>query len=222
MRYRITLPLIAAGVVATVVALAGTTASMSALTDRASLNLGASGIGSDAPFAILTVHPDGSVHHTAPGSAAVVPLTGDDAFVPGRSISVDIGVANNSPSVAAAVTMKIAPSDAEGTGQVGSAPNITPFIRVTVIDTATGQPLIGGSATDPSQGVTVDAASAVVGRLGPRGSAPLSDGGQWVAGAADSRHDLTVVLYYVDSPETSAYNGGAAALEVVFDGSSAQ
>lgn len=219
-RIRITLPLITAGVVATALAVLGTTSTMSALTDTAALNLGQGGIGSDVPFGIVTVHPDGTVHHAPPGAAAAVPLTGDDAFVPGRSLSVDLGVANNSPGVAAQVTMTIGPSDAAGTGQVGSAPNITPFIRVTIVDTSTGQLLLGGSASDPSQGVPVDAANAVIGRLGARGAAPLTDGDTWAPGAADSRRDLTIVLYYVDTPETSAYNGGATALEVVFDGSS--
>lgn len=221
MRLRTALPLTTGVVLATALALAGTTSTVSALTDRASLNVGPAGIGSNVPFGILTIHPDGTVHHAASGSAAVVPLTGDDSFVPGRSISVVIGVANNSPGVAAALTLSVVPSDAGGTGQSGTAPNITPFLRITVIDTATGQPVIGGSATDPSQGVALADATVALGRLGARGAAPLSDGDQWVAGAPDSRRDLTVVLYYVDTPETSAYNGGASALEVVFDGSTA-
>ncbi|GAB3575620.1 hypothetical protein GCM10027406_07410 [Leifsonia lichenia] len=220
MRRTIALPLISAGVVASVLAIVGTTTTVSALTDRASLTIGPAGIGSAVPFGIVTVGPDGTVHHAPPGSAAALPLTGDDAFVPGRSISVDLGVANNAPGIAAQVTIAIGPSDAAGTGQVGTSPNITPFIRVTVIDAATSQLLLGGSATDPSQGVTVDQANAVVGRLGQRDAPPLADGEPWAAGAADSRRDLTVILYYIDTPETSAYNGGATALEVVFDGSS--
>ena len=220
MRPRTSLPLIATCVVASALAIVGTTTTVSAITDRASLTLGPDGIGTDIPFGIVTVDPDGIVHHAPPGAAAAVPLTGDDAFVPGRSVSVDLGVANNAPGIAAQVTMTIRPSDAAGTGQVASAPNITPFIRVTVFDTATNQVLLGASPTDPTQGVTVDEANAVIGRLGQRDAPSLSDGDPWTAGAADSRRDLTVVLYYVDAPETGALNGGAAALEVVFHGSS--
>lgn len=221
MRSRITLPIVAACVVSTALALGSVTPTVSALTDRASLNLGPAGIGSEVPFSLVSIHPDGSVHHAPPGSGAVVPLTGDDAFVPGRSISVDLGVANNTPGIAAAVTMTIVPAGAGGTGQVGTAPNITPFIRVTVVDAATGELLVGGSAADPAQGASIADANAVLGRLTPRGAAPLADGAAWVAGDPESRRNLTITLHYADSPEASEYNGGRSALEVVFHGTSA-
>jgi hypothetical protein len=219
-RRRIAASAVAAGAFAIAVVLLATTLAVSAFTDAATLNLGVSGIGSSSRFQLITVGPDGRVHAGAVGSPVGIPVIGDDSFVPGRTVTLDLGVGNNSPGFAAAVTIAVRPSDDGGTGQVGTSPNITPFIRVTVVDTTTGTLLVGGSATDPAQGVTVDAASAAIGRLAARGAPPLADGDQWTAGSPGSRHDLAVSLYYPDTPETSAYNGGRTALEVLFDGAS--
>ena len=220
MRHPISIPVAAVGALAMSAVLISASLAVSAFTDAATLNLGPSGVGSAARFQILTVVPGGTVHSGAPSGPVEVPISGGDSFVPGRTITVDLGVGNNSPAVAAAVTVSVGPSDQDGTGQVGSAPNITPFIRVTVVDTSTDTVLIGGSATDPTQGAPVSAASATIGRLAPRGGTPLTDGDQWTAGSPDSRHDLTISLYYPDTPETNAFNGGQTALEVRFDGTS--
>lgn len=192
----------------------------SAYTDRASLNLGPTGIGVNSPFDIAAVLPNGTLAQAVPGSGVSIPVTGEQAFVPGRSVTVVLSVANNTPDLAATATVAVTPSDAAGTGQVGSAPNITSFVRVTIFDTTTLQLLVGGSTTDATQGVPVSAASASVGRLNPRGSAALADGATWVPGAAGSWRSLTVVLYYVDTPATSSYNGGQTALAVKFDATS--
>lgn len=213
-------PIVIAGALAMSAVILSASLAVSAFTDAASLNLGASGIGAASRFQVFTVQPDGTVRMSAAGVPVDLPIDGEDSFVPGRTITFDLGVGNNSPAVAAIVSVAVRASDSDGTGQVGTSPNITPFIRVTVVDTSTATLLIGGSATDPTQGVPVSAASAAVGRLAPRGAAPLLDGDQWTAGAPGSRHDLTVSLYYPDTPATNAYNGGQTALEVLFDGAS--
>ena len=220
-RRRIALAAVAGGTIALTAALLMVGQTWSAFTDQAGLNAGPGGVGG-ATFDIVSVLPDGNVAQAQPGQGVTVPIAGDDSFVPGRTVTVDLGVANNSPSLAAAVSVAVKPSDPTGTGQVGGSPNITPFLRVTIVDTTTGELLVGGSATDPSQGVAVADASAVTGRLPARGSAALPDGAPWLAGDDGSRHDLTITLYYLDTPETSAYNGGKTALEVEFDGTSAQ
>lgn len=218
-RRRIALATIAGGTIALAAALFTVGQTMSAFTDRAGLNTGPDGVGG-ATFDIVSVLPDGDVAQARPGQGVTVPIAGDDSFVPGRSVTVDLGVANNSPQLAAALRVTVKPSDAAGTGQVGSSPNITPFLRVTVVDTTTGTLLVGGSATDPSQGAPVATATGVLGRLPARGAPALADGAAWVDGSAGSRHDLSITLFYVDTPETTAYNGGQTALEVEFDGAS--
>ncbi|MGH1523096.1 hypothetical protein ACRAWC_03010 [Leifsonia sp. L25] len=200
-RRRIALAAVAVGTLVLSASLFTVGATMSAFTDQAGLNVGPDGVGG-AAFDIVSVLPDGNVAQALPGQAVTVPIAGDDGFVPGRSVTVDLGVANNSPQLAAALTVTVRPSD------------------VTVVDTTTGTLLVGGSATDPSQGATVAAATGVLGRLPARGAPALSDGAAWVDGSAGSRHDLSITLFYVDTPETAAYNGGQTALEVEFDGSS--
>ncbi|MFB9747009.1 hypothetical protein [Leifsonia shinshuensis] len=218
-RRRIALATIASGALVVTATLLTAGQTMSAFTDQAMLNLGTDGVGAH-PFDIVSVLPGEQVAEALPGQGVAVPISGDDGFVPGRTITVDLGVANNTPDLAAAVTVTVKPSDPGGTGQVGSSPNITPFLRVTVVDTTTGALLVGGSATDPTQGAPVASASGVIGRLAPRGAPALADGSTWVPGNAGSRHDLTITLFYVDTPDTAAYNNGRSALEVEFDGTS--
>lgn len=220
-RRRVLLATVAAGTLALTAGLLTIGQTVSAFTDQAALDVGPDGIGSE-PFDIVSILPSGNVAQALPGQGVTVPIPGDDSLVPGGTLTVSLGVANNSPSLAAAVTVAVRPSDADGTGQVDGSPNITPFLRVTVVDTTTGQLLVGGSAADPSQGAAVADASAVIGRLPARGSPALADGSPWLSGSDGSRHDLTITLFYVDTPETSAYNGGKTALEVEFDGTSAQ
>lgn len=219
MRVHRLVPLVAGIVAVTAVALAaGPT--YSAFTDAANLVVGADGIGSKEVFGLVTIGPDGVARKAPDSTPAVVPVSGEDSFVPGRTVQLDVSVANNTPSFAAAVSVAVSPTDSGGTGQVGTAPNITPLLLVTVVDTTTGQLLIGGNASDPSQGVPVAQASATIGRLAPRQAAPLADGATWVPGASGSREDLTVYLYYPDTPETSTFNGGKTALAVKFYGAS--
>ena len=216
---RIALATVAAGTLVVTATLITAGQTMSAFTDSAGLDVGPDGLGS-APFDIVSILPGEQVAEAHPGQGVTVPIAGDDSFVPGRTVTVNLGVANNSAGLAAAVTVAVKPSDAAGYGQAGSSPNITGFLLVTVVDTTTGQLLVGGSATDPTQGVPVANAAGVIGRLAPRGAPALSDGSAWVAGNAGSRHDLAISLYYVDTPATVAYNFGATALEVQFDGAS--
>ncbi len=133
-----------------------------------------------------------------------MPLAPDDRYDPGRTFRLEVGVADNDPDVAAAVTVAVVPVDAAGTGQVGTSPNATPLLLVTVIDRTTGEVLIGGSATDARRGAAVADASGMLGHLAARDADPLDTGDRWASGAAQSRHDLEVLVYCPDSPGARA------------------
>jgi hypothetical protein len=133
-------------------------------------------------------------------------------------VRLDVGVADNDPDTAAAVVVAVMPMGDDGTGRVGTAPNVTPLLRVTVVDTTTGRILIGGSAADPSRGVPVAEASAMLDRLAPRGADPLADGAAWTPGAVGSRHDLAVEVYCPDTPAVRALTGPESDLSLMISG----
>ena len=153
--------------------------------------------------------------HAAP---AFVPLADDDRYAAGRAFHLAVGVADNDPDTGAAVTVAILPMDAAGTGQVGASPNLTPFLRVTVVDETTGQVLIGRSASDPAAGAPVADASAMMNRLAARDADPLTDGTRWTPGASGSRHDLDVTIYCPDTPAVRALAGGRSDLALMVYG----
>lgn len=167
---------------------------------------------------LVTVDTRGTVSTGVPGTADLVSLPGDDALAPGRTLRLEVGVADNDPDTAAAVAVAVLPMGDDGTGRIGTAPNATPLLRVTIVDTSTGRILVGGSATDPSRGVPVADASAMLDRLGPRGAAPLADGADWTPGAAGSRHDLAVEVYCPDTPTVRALSGPESDLSLMLSG----
>lgn len=175
-------------------------------------------VGSEPPFDLLTIDARGAVTKAPEGAPALVPLAAGHRFVPGQTLRVDLAVANDEPDVDAAVTVAVLPADSGGTGQAGTAPNVTPFLRITVVDDTSGEVLIGGSATDPSRGATLADASGMVGRLAARDTAAVADHAAWTAGASGSRHDLRVELYLPDTPAVRALGGGQTALSVMFYG----
>lgn len=151
-------------------------------------------------------------------SPAFLPLAVDGRYRPGRPFRLAFGVADNDPDTGAAVTVAILPMDAAGTGRLGTSPNLTPFLLVTVVDTTTGQVLIGGSASDPGRGAPVADASATLDRLQPRHADPLTDGSRWVDGAQGSRHDLEVTVLCPDTPTLRALAGAGADLALMVYG----
>ncbi|WP_434318683.1 hypothetical protein [Leifsonia sp. P73] len=196
-----------------------------ALTGGADLVLGADAAGFFAPSSsteigaldLVTVDPRGVVSTGVAGAADFVPIPGD-AETPGHTVRLDVGVADNDPDTAAGVAVAVLPLGDDGTGRVGTAPNLTPLLRVTVVDTTTGRLLIGGSATDPSRGAPVADASAMLDRLAPRGADPLPDGADWTPGAAGSRHDLAVEVYCPDTPAVRALSGPDSDLLLMLSG----
>lgn len=216
MRTRNLVPVVA-GLVVLAAAALGAGPVTSALTNGAELVVGA-----DTPrpgaLDLITVDTRGIVSTGVAGSADFVPIPGDDTVTPGRTVRLDVGVADNDPDTAAAVAVAVLPMGDDGTGRVGGAPNATRLLRVTVVDTSTGRILIGGSATDPSRGVPVAGASAMLDRLEPRGADPLADGADWTPGAAGSRHDLAVEVYCPDTPELRALAGAESDLSLMLFG----
>ncbi len=190
----------------------------SALTAGADLIVDAgdtAGAGVEAGMApsldLVTIDSRGMVTRSH-GDAAFLPLGDDDRYAPGRAFHLSVGVADNDPDTGAAVTLAVLPMDGAGTGQVGASPNLTPFLRVTVVDETSGQVLVGGSATDPSRGVEVADASALLNRLEPRDADPLPDGSRWIPGASGNRHDLDVAIYCPDTPALRSLADGRSDL----------
>lgn len=191
------------------VALATVTVTAASHQDRAHVNVGSEGIGSAHPFDLVLVDGAGVVHDASPGAPLSLEVPGADALVPGRSVEIVVQVANNHPTIAAAVSATLTAEPVAGT------PDITPFLRYSVID-ADGSSMIGGSVEDPAAGLV----SGEVGDLGvllPRGAAPLDDGSGWTPGADGSSREVTVLVHMVDDPATGAVNGGRADLALQLD-----
>lgn len=228
MRTRTLVPVTAGLVVLAAVALAAAP-TYSALTAGAGLVVDAgdsadAGPGTEAEPAssldLVTIDGRGVVAQLH-GSAAFLPLGHDDRYAPGRAFHLDVGVADNDPDTSAVVTVAVVPMDDAGTGQVGTAANLTPFLRVTVVDETTGQVLVGASATDPSRGAQVTDASAFLNRLEPRDADPLPDGSRWTPAASGNRHDLDVTIYCPDSAALRALGEGRSDLGLMVYGAAA-
>lgn len=169
------------------------------------------------PIGLVTVD-EHEVASPVDGGAAFLPLAADDRYRPGRTFHTELGIADNDPDVAAAVSLAVVPMDPAGTGQVGTSPNLTPLLLVTVVDTTTGEVLVGGSAADPSRGWPVADATGVLGHLAARDADPLDGGDRWTAGAPGSRHDLAVSVYCPDTPAVRALDGGRSDLALLVSG----
>lgn len=181
-------------------------------TDTAGLTMGASGIGSSDPFAIVLVDATGTAHATAPGTPLPLDVRGADALVPGRTVEATVLVANNHADIAATLTAAV-----DATPEAGG-PDITPHLRVTILG-ADGQVLIGGAADRPQDGAVLGM-PCILGPLAARGTSPVADGTPWAAGAAGSGTTITVRVHLLDDPATATLNGGRARLLVRFDAAS--
>lgn len=186
-----------------------------AFTDQANLNLGTAGLGSGT-FDIGVV--TGTVFRQAatPG-VVLVPLTGADALVPGRTVTVDVRVANNSP-YPATLTIKVLAGGIANDGAVAGKPNITGFLRFSVQDLSNSAYIIGGAT--PAAAVALASATGTTDPLSPRGAAAVADGANWTAGAVGSDRVLRLSIVYPDTPATSTYNGGQSALQLSVTGAS--
>ncbi|MCI0159357.1 hypothetical protein KNO15_21865 [Leifsonia shinshuensis] len=218
-----TLVPVVAGLIAVAAVAIAAGPTYSALTAGADLVVGAGGTGdgpaagSSGPIDLVTID-DRDIATPSNGSAAFVPLAPDDRYEPGRTFRLGVGVADNDPDVAAAITVAVVPVDSAGTGQVGASPNATPQLLVTVVDTTTGEVLIGSSATDARRGAPVAEASGMIGHLAARDADPLDDGDRWSRGAAQSRHDLEVLVYRPDGPAAREPTGARSDVALMLYG----
>lgn len=197
---RVTLVSILAALTLTTAGLAAVT--FATLTDEASLGLGTTGVGFAHRFDIAVVLPDGSVEQADSAGGYSWRVAGAETLVPGRSVKTTIPVFNNTPNLAAAVDIEIVLS---GDGSVGSAPNITKFLRFTAKDSA---------GTVLFHDVGWATAKADLGVLAARGGAALSQGGTYAAGATGSEDTITLTIDYPESTDTEDYNGGLSAFSV--------
>ncbi len=215
-----TLVPVVAGLVAVAAIAIAAGPTYSALTAGADLVVNAGegpAAGSSGPIDLVTVDDHGVAMKTG-DSAAFIPLAADDRYRPGKIFHAELGVADNDPDVAAAITVAVVTVDSVGTGRVGTSPNLTPLLRVTVVDTTTGDVLIGGSATDASKGAPVADASGMIAHLAPRDADPLHDGDHWTDGAAGSRHDLEVTVYCPDTAAARDLTDGRSDLALMLYG----
>ncbi|WP_426625416.1 hypothetical protein ACPPVW_04960 [Leifsonia sp. McL0607] len=215
-----TLVPVVAGLVAVAAIAIAAGPTYSALTAGADLIVSAgdsTAAGSSGPIDLVTI--DGhEVATRTNDSAAFVPLAADDRYAPGHTFHLEVGVADNDPDVAAAITVAVVGMDSAGTGVVGTSPNLTPLLRVTVVDTTTGHVLVGHSATDASRGAPVADASATIAHVTQRDADPLNDGDRWTDGAAGSRHELEIMVYCPDSPAALGLTGGRSDLALMLYG----
>ncbi|MFC4223905.1 hypothetical protein [Lysinibacter cavernae] len=199
----------------------GILATSAAFTDNAYLNLGgAAGLGDASPYSIALVDASNKVVQAKPlagNKAAAVnwPITNADKMVPGSTVSTAITVFNNSKN--ADSTLKVTVGKLNGDGKVGTAPNITQFLRFT----ATAK--IGAGADIPLfTNATAETATANLGAsniLNARGIVAQQDGATYIPGGVPtSKAVVTLTITYLDVPETVNYNGGQSGLQLIFDG----
>ncbi|MFC7405011.1 hypothetical protein [Georgenia alba] len=194
--------------VAVTALLVSTRLTSAAFTDAETASLSA---GSGA-FDIVVVGSDGVVHQAPLDAPLALPVDGEDALVPGRTITVEVGLANNGDAPAA-LTLTPAAS------AVAGAPDIGDHLRFTVL--AGDGTAVVGDAGDPATGVRAEDLSAVaLGTLAARGADPLDDGDPWVPGADGSRADLRILVHYLDADGTEALNGGRTALTLTINATS--
>lgn len=192
--------------------------SMAAFTDKANMNMSNTGLGNNTKFDIGLVSATGNFVEANSAGSALFPIVGGDGLVPGKSVTTDIVVANNS-SYKAALNVAIVGGGTGGTGAVGSAPNITPFLLFSVQDLTTNAYLFGGATQALAVGLA--AATGTTGPLVSRAAAPLTDGQPWVAGAAGSFRTLRVTIFYPNTAATNnTYNGGLSSTILSVTGSS--
>ncbi|WP_431837857.1 hypothetical protein [Cellulomonas sp. Y8] len=194
------------------VLVAGTVVTAAAFTDAARLNLGTEGVGSADPFEIVLVDAAGVAHDAEPGTPMPVDVPDRDALVPGRTVQAEVRVATNHPELAADVLATVAGAPVAGT------PDITPYLRVTVLGPG-GEVLLGTGPGDPEGGVPLGT-TADLGVLAARGADPVEDGQPWSAGAVGSDATLTLLVHYLEDQATTTLNGGQARLTVRFDATS--
>src|SRR6185437_6660517 len=119
MQTRTLVPAVAGLVVLAATALGAGTA-YSALTDGADLVATSLAPAADPATGVLdvaTIDPRGVVS-TGPGAAELVPIPGDDSMTPGRTVRLQVGVADNDPDTAAAVAVSVLPMGDDGSGRV--------------------------------------------------------------------------------------------------------
>lgn len=196
----------------------GTLVTWASFSDAALLNLGASGegVGSASKFDIAVVDPDGTVQQADPSAGLTWEIAHAASFVPGRTLTTEIPVFNNSKTYDGELSITV---EAIGDGSVGDSPNIMRFMRFSAQDQESGD-VIFGTPGDPTGGVPLAEAAALIGDLAARGEASLDEGAPYAPGAAGSERVIELLMHYTDAPETADYNGGQTAIRVLFDAQS--
>ncbi|GMA29089.1 hypothetical protein [Arenivirga flava] len=184
---------------------AGTTGA--AHTDGARLGLGGAGIGPSERFDIGLVSQGRALQADLPSGAPwAVPGAGE--LVPGRTITTELPVFNNTPRLLADTAIAIVAREG-GTGD--GVPDITPFLRFTAT--------LASGAVLFEDAVLADA-SGSLGALAPRGAPPLDGGEAFTPGEPGSLDTITLSIEYLDEPGVEALNGGQSALSLRFDAGS--
>ncbi|WGD37917.1 hypothetical protein [Lysinibacter sp. HNR] len=185
--------------------------------DNAALRLGGqTGIGAP-PFSIATVLPDNTIAHANPEESLTLPIPGKNALVPGRTITFQTTVFNNTETLPSATQVSVIPI---GTGAVGNAPNITPFVRITIVNSLTNELIVGNSTSNPQEGATIQNASGNLGTLTPLGFPALPNGTPLTTPLPPQSTTTITVMIHLSSSVTPSFNGGLTALALQFTGTS--
>jgi hypothetical protein len=194
-----------------------------AWTDRAQLSAAVGG-SNTFDIGLVTdpeIDPNGVVTggdvRQAEGDGIAFTLPGAATLVPGRSISREVAVFNNAPSLDAAVHI--------GFRQTSRAePDITDHLTVTVTDKTTGDVLIQDRYVSD---LMTDTDSDVSFTLSARGahSPALRDDDPFSSGADGSAHRIDLQVHYAEtaadgSGDTAALNGGRSFVRLQLDAES--
>jgi hypothetical protein len=185
----------------TPLALATLAVSAAAWTDEINLNFSANSFGSPSEFQLVIVS-DGVVHR---GTNLSVPVPDWQLLFPGHAVTSRLILANN--SVALGMQVHVTLDALPSTDQTYPGPDISGYLRFSVVDNASGQVLLG-DPSQPGNGADRWSAAFDLGTLGPRYRAALKDSDAWIPGPADSWRDLTVYIYLLDHPDLESRQSG--------------
>lgn len=195
--------------IAAATAIAVTTSA--ARNDKANINLNNISI---PTFAVGVIDPDRRV---AEASVDVpLPLLVDNGaqLIPGGTATASLNIFNNSETLFNTISARIT-TVGDGTVTIdGTAhPNITKFLRFTVVDAA-GAVLVDN--------VAIDDAVFTLPTLRPRGAPAVPVGEVLTSVPVGTYALLRIRIDYIDDPETRDYLTGLSALTLVLDSTSAR
>ncbi|MFZ4895388.1 hypothetical protein ACL9RL_13135 [Plantibacter sp. Mn2098] len=175
------------------------------MTQRANVNVAGIGTGR---FEHGVVSSAGLAQAASADAPYALSVDGAETLLPGGAVTADVTVFNNSPTVASTLDVFV---EARGDGAVGSAPNITPHLRLSVFD-EDGTVLLDGAGVGTGLDTRV--------QLAARGQESIRPGEAFRAGAEGSVRTLRVQIAFERTAESVRLGGGLAGLDLRLVGTS--